>query len=251
MFLVRFSVFSLFPVQLSQVSLVFLVRFSCESLFLLLSAACLYSARKGRWLLAGLFGAFASFTRSLGLMLFVPLFMEMVTELLHGRKKAWRGAASLALVPLGFALYCLINYFVAGDPFRFLYYQRTHWYQELGLFFNTAAYQTRYALGAERDKLMGLWIPNLAAAFSSLVILNFGAKKLRASYTLWAIAYYCVAIGATWLLSAPRYLAVLLPIPLSLALLSEKKAPRAALYALLASSELYYLFMFALRRSVW
>ena len=222
-----------------------------ESLFLLLSAACLYSARKGRWLLAGLFGAFASFTRSLGLMLFVPLFMEMVTELLHGRKKAWRGAASLALVPLGFALYCLINYFVAGDPFRFLYYQRTHWYQELGLFFNTAAYQTRYALGAERDKLMGLWIPNLAAAFSSLVILNFGAKKLRASYTLWAIAYYCVAIGATWLLSAPRYLAVLLPIPLSLALISEKKTPRAALYALLASSELYYLFMFALRRSVW
>lgn len=222
-----------------------------ESFFLLLSALCVYTARKGKWLAAGLFGALASFTRSLGLMLFVPLFMEMVTELLHGRKKAWRGMAALALVPLGFAAYCLINYFVAGDPFRFLYYQRTHWYQELGLFFNTPAYQLRYALGAERNTLLGLWIPNLTADFVSLAILFFGAKKLRASYTLWAIAYYVVAIGATWLLSAPRYLCALLPIQLSLALLSEKKAPRLALYALLASGELYYLTMFVLRRSVW
>ncbi len=222
-----------------------------ESFFLLLSAACLYSARKEKWLLAGLFGALASFTRSLGLMLFVPLFMETVTELLHGRKRAWRGLAALALVPLGFALYCLINRLVSGDPFKFLYYQRTHWYQEPGLFFNTAAYQTRYALKAGRNELMGLWIPNLTADFASLAILFFGAKRLRASYTLWAVAYYAVAIGATWLLSAPRYLCALLPVAMSLALLGEKKAPRIALYAVLASSELYYLVMFALRRSVW
>ncbi|MBR0209087.1 MAG: hypothetical protein IJQ43_09335 [Oscillospiraceae bacterium] len=222
-----------------------------ESFFLLLSAACLYSARKGKWLLAGLFGALASFTRSLGLMLFVPLFMEIAAELLHGRRRARRGLAALALVPLGFGMYCLVNYFVSGDPFRFLYYQRTHWYQELGLFFNTAAYQTRYALGADKHTLMGLWIPNLVAQFASLGILTAGAKRLRASYTLWAIAYYVVAIGATWLLSAPRYLAVLLPIPLSLALLGEKRAPRIALYALLAAGELYYIVMFALRRSVW
>lgn len=222
-----------------------------ESFFLLLSAACLYSARKERWLLAGVFGALASFTRSLGLMLFVPLFMEMVASLLHGNRRAWRGAAALALVPMGFAAYCLINYFVAGDPFRFLYYQKTHWFQELGLFFNTAAYQTRYALGAGKNELMGLWIPNLAVIVFSLAILIFGAKRLRASYTLWAVAYYVVAIGATWLLSAPRYMAVLLPIPMSLAFLGEKKKPRIAAIVILALCELYYLAMFALRRSVW
>ena len=222
-----------------------------ESLFLLLCAACLYSARKERWLLAGLFGALASFTRSLGLMLFAPLFIDMTADLLHGRRKSWRGLAALALVPLGFAAYCLINYLVSGDPFRFLYYQRTHWYQELGLFFNTAAYQMRYALGAEKDRLMGLWIPNLVASFASLAILFAAAKKLRADYTLWAIAYYAVAIGATWLLSAPRYLAALLPLSLSLALLGEKKALRIAIYTVLAASELYYLTMFALRYGVW
>ena len=222
-----------------------------ESFFLLLSSACLYSARKGRWLLAGLFGALASFTRSLGLMLFVPLFMEMVTGLLHGHRRDWRALSALLLVPMGFAGYCLVNYLVAGDPFRFLYYQRTHWYQELGLFFNTAAYQMRYALGAERSRLMGLWLPNLTAVFASLAILIAGAKRLRASYTLWAIAYYAVAIGATWLLSAPRYLAALLPIPMSLACLGERKRTRILLFMTLALCELYYLAMFALRRGVW
>ena len=60
-----------------------------------------------------------------------------------------------------------------------------------------------------------------------------------------------MAIGATWLLSAPRYMAVLLPIPMSLAFLSEKKKTRIAVIVILALSELYYLTMFALRRSVW
>ena len=222
-----------------------------ESLFLLLSVSCLYGARKGKWLLAGLFGALASFTRSLGLLLFVPLFMEMLTELLHGRKKGWRGLAALAMIPLGFAAYCLINYFVSGDPFRFMIYQREHWHQNPGLFFNTAAYQLRYALGADRHTLMGLWLPNLAAVFAAPTILFFGAKKLRASYTLWAIAYYALAVGATWLLSAPRYMAVLLPLPMSLACLGEKKLLRIVIYAVLAAFELYYLVVFSLRWNVW
>lgn len=222
-----------------------------ESFFLLLSASCLFFARKGRWLLAGLFGALASFTRSLGLILFVPLCAEMVAELLHGRKKALRGLAALALVPAGFGVYCVINYIIAGNPFQFARYQSVHWHQKLGLFFNTAAYQIRYALGAQRSTLLGLWIPNLIVVFFTLVILILGVRRLRASYTLWAIAYYVVAVGATWLLSAPRYMAVLLPIPMTLACLCEKKETRIAIYAILGSCELYYLAMFAMRYSVW
>ena len=154
-------------------------------------------------------------------------------------------------MPLGFALYCLVNYFVSGNPFQFMIYQREHWHQGLGLFFDTAAYQTRYALGADAGTLTGLWLPNLAAIFGSLAILIAGAKRLRASDTLWAMAYFVVAVGATWLLSAPRYLSVLLPIPTALGCLSGKKAPRAVLFALWALAGGYYLVMFALRKNVW
>jgi len=44
-----------------------------ESLFLALSVGCIYAARKGRWLEAGVFGALASATRNTGPMLAVPI----------------------------------------------------------------------------------------------------------------------------------------------------------------------------------
>lgn len=226
-----------------------------ESLFLLLSCACLLALKRRRWLLAGLFGALASFTRSLGLMLFVPLFFEFIGDLLHGKKEYVRGICAMLMVSLGFGAYLLVNYLVAGNPFQFMIYQREHWYQSLGLFFNTAAYQTRYALAAAAkgnyETLTGLWLPNLTAVFGALLILLVGAKKLRASETAWAIAYYVIAIGATWLLSAPRYMAVLLPLPITMGLVSKKKSARVVLYALWALGSAYYLVMFALRRSVW
>ena len=226
-----------------------------ESLFLLLSACCLYSARRKKWLLSGLFGALASFARSLGLILFVPLLMELVRDCVREKRLSLRGLAALALVPLGFGGYCLVNYLVSGDPFRFLYYQRTHWHQQLGLFFNTAAYQTRYALSsaAEGDfrQLLGLWLPNLTALFAVPVILCTGVRRLRASYIAWGIAYYTVAVGATWLLSAPRYMTVLLPLPFCLALTGERRLPRRVCCALLAPASLAYLVFFALRWNVW
>lgn len=199
-----------------------------ESLFLLLTAAALYLARTHRPVLGGLCGAYAAFTRSLGLLL---------------------------IVPLGFAAYCYINWRVAGNPLQFLIYQREHWNQRTGLFFSTAAYQTDYLLrclrsGNWRDAL-GLWLPNLVACFSALILLAKTAPRLRASQTAWFLAYYIVAVGATWLLSAPRYLLVLLPVPLALAQCAQKRTGNIALTALSALAALGYLAAFALRWQVW
>ena len=94
-----------------------------ESLFLLLCALCVYGARKGRWLAGCLFGALAAFTRSLGLMLFVPLLIELVPLVKgEGMSRLLKRFAAL-LVPLGFGAYCLINAYVAGHPFKFFFVQ--------------------------------------------------------------------------------------------------------------------------------
>ena len=159
------------------------------------------------------------------------------------------------LVPLGFAAYCYINWRVSGNPFQFLIYQREHWNQRTGLFFSTAAYQTDYFLrsltsGGWRDAL-GLWLPNLIACFAALGLLAAAAPKLRVSQTAWFLAYYIVAVGATWLLSAPRYLLVLLPVPLALAQCTRKPAADRILTALSALASLGYLIAFALRWQVW
>ena len=220
-----------------------------ESLFLLLTAAALYLARTHRPVLGGLCGAYAAFTRSLGLLLIVPLLWELVHDAVQCRRVSIRQAAGLLLVPLGFAAYCCINRRVSGNPFQFLWNQRT------GLFFSTAAYQTDYLLrclrsGNRRDAL-GLWLPNLVACFSALILLAKAAPKLRASQTAWFLAYYIIAVGATWLLSAPRYLLVLLPVPLALAQCAQKRTANIALTALGALAALGYLAAFALRWQVW
>ena len=226
-----------------------------ESLFLLLTAAALYLARTHRPVLGGLCGAYAAFTRSLGLLLIVPLLWELVHDTVQHRRISIRQVVGLLLVPLGFAAYCCINRRVSGNPFQFLIYQREHWNQRTGLFFNTAAYQADYLLrclrsGNWRDAL-GLWLPNLIACFSALILLAKAAPRLRASQTAWFLAYYIIAVGATWLLSAPRYLLVLLPVPLALAQCAQKRTANIALTAVSALAALGYLAAFALRWQVW
>ncbi|MGX8692138.1 MAG: mannosyltransferase family protein [Clostridia bacterium] len=228
-----------------------------ESLFLLCSLACVYLARRDRWLFAGLCGAWAAFTRSLGLMLIVPLIMELAAAAVRekpGAKKLLPRTASLLLVPLGFAAYCVVNVLVAGNPFQFLVYQSEHWGQHLGLFFNTAAYQTERAIASfskQPHNFCGLWLPNLIYGFGALALIAGAAKKLRPSYTAWFIAYYAVAIGATWLLSAPRYLMAMPVLPMALGLLTERKAVKDGGVILLSLLWLLYYLAFLQRWQVW
>ena len=86
---------------------------------------------------------------------------------------------------------------------------------------------------------------------SALILLAKAAPRLRASQTAWFLAYYIIAVGATWLLSAPRYLLVLLPVPLALAQCAQKRTANIALTALSALAALGYLAAFALRWQVW
>lgn len=224
-----------------------------ESLFLLMCVSSIYCARKQHWPAAGLLGAYAAFTRSLGLMLVAPLAMELIRDILH-KEGRWKQAAAVLLVPAGFGAYCLINYQVSGDPLKFMEYQSQHWYQNLYLFFNTASYMMEYILGSDAGMIttiLGMWVPNLIYIFGSLLIMAAAAKKLRPSYTAWFIPYYAVAIGATWLMSGPRYLMACAALPMALGHVTEKKwADFMATVVCLVLSVLY-IYMFIHRWQVW
>lgn len=232
-----------------------------ESLFLLLSVSCIYLSRKKMWFPACLLGGLAAFTRSLGLVLAVPVGYELITD---SRKYGLRGRgllrrlpqyASLLLIPAGFGVYCLICKEVSGDPFQWAIYQREHWNQQLGLFFHTAAYQTENAINAYHEQdlklMLGLWLPNLICSFSALAIMAVSIRKLRPSYGAYFIAYYVIAIGATWLLSAPRYLLVLFPIAFGMAEITGNRHIDALLTILTASANVLYTLLFAARWQVW
>ncbi len=248
-----------------------------DGLFLLLSLAVMLLTRKKYYWTACVLGALASFTRVLGLMLFVPVAVELIGDAVRHRKETgkWTGffllrAPALLLIPLGFCAYLVINKSVTGDAFTFLRYQSEHWNQKLGWFFHTASYQTNElitSLSTWREAALGLWLPNLVFLFGAPLVMVFalrekrqpskleeevaqpegGAKPrtgesyaLRPSYIAYFVAYYFISMGATWLLSAPRYLAACFPLALALNRLVRSRAAWMV-YALLALLQLLYL----------
>ena len=232
-----------------------------ESLFLLLSMSCIYLARRKKWLPACILGGMAAFTRSLGLTLVIPIGYELITDTLkhafqnRGILRRLLQYASLLLIPAGFGAYCLICRDVSGNPLQWMIYQREHWNQQLGLFFHTAAYQTENAIkaynGHDFKLMMGLWLPNLICSFSALAVMAVSIRKLRPSYGAYFIAYYLVAVGATWLLSAPRYLLVLFPIPFGMAEITRKRHIDTLLTILMTAFSMLYTLLFAAGWQVW
>lgn len=208
-----------------------------DSLFLLLSVACVYAVRKNLYPVAGFVGFLAAFTRMPGVLLFAPVCFELVGTIIRertaqGKNKTWRlktagNALSLVFIPAGLLLYLYVNFRVTGSATTFLTYQSEHWHQTLGWFFNTIATQVNSATGSFSDNLQmlwGLWIPNIVYLFAALGIVIAAQNKLRASNVAYFIAYYAVCMGATWLLSGPRYLTAAYPLALALGALTEKKS---------------------------
>ena len=228
-----------------------------DSLFLLLSVSCVYMMRKDRYLLSGIYGGLAAFTRAPGILLFAPVCFELVGRVLRelpenrqNTKWAWGvigRVAAMLLSPCGFLLYLGVNESVSGDPFMFLTYQREHWHQQMGWFFASAATQADSALTTfsdNREMVLGLWAPNLVYLFASLGLVTAAQNKLRASHVAYFILYYGVCMGATWLLSAPRYLTACYPLALSLGVLTRKKWADTAATLLCTGLLLYYLYAF-------
>ena len=106
-----------------------------EALFLALALACILAARGERWWLAGVLGAFCWMTRATGAVLVPTLAVEAAQQYWVRRRSCSQGPVgcsawnwkwlSIAIVPAGFAVYLLINWSVAGDPFAFLQARKT------------------------------------------------------------------------------------------------------------------------------
>jgi hypothetical protein len=214
-----------------------------ESLFLLLSVGAVYAARTDRWALAGLAGALATGTRSAGIVLLVPL------ALLWWRSAPRRPAAAawLALVPLGLVAFCAYLGLSGEDalgPFR----AQDAWNRGATWPFGGAWDGVRAAWEGFGEIVRGeprtwpvydtawLDIGLLATLVAALVALAGAVRRLPTAYSLYALA--ALALPLTFptegqpLMSLPRFVAVLWPLHLWLALaVVERTGPRRAVLA--------------------
>ncbi len=243
----------LFPVT------VFLGAPFSESLFLLLSFACLYYARIGRFTAACALAGLAALTRSTGVLLAIPVALEMLSAY-SLTPPLWRQSAGeklkrlavhapvMLLIPLGTAAYLLMNHALTGDAFLFLKMQSDKWSQSFGSYANSLGVTFGELTGGSwelKDKLL-LWGSQFAVLLLGGITLPVMAKKLRVSYSSYAIVYLFVIFAPTWLLSGFRYymgLAVLYP---ALALLTRRRWADIALTVLFALLTPVYAYAFSM-----
>ena len=223
-----------------------------ESLFLLVCVGAFYAARTGSWAWAGACAAAASATRSAGLLLVIPLAMLWWTS----AERRPRDAAWLLLAPLGVAAYAAWLGLAEGDALRFLDIQDA-WHRD----FSVPLAGAWDGLGAAWDglrqlasgsrspvyfeqaagdpfRIAALNIMLFASLLFALVALVGIFRRLAPAYGAWVGASLVLPlsfpVGPQPLMSLPRFLAVLFPIFMWLALVCEERRRTAQVAALSA-----------------
>jgi hypothetical protein len=207
-------------------SLFFQAAYS-ESLFLLLSVACFYWSRRGRFWLAGLAGAAAALTRNTGVILVLPMALYYLEA--HGwrLRRVDRVAASLLLVPAGLAAYLAYLWARLGDPLAFLHVQ-TAWrrapaFPALTVYRGAVAFgRGLYALAAGHASHAEIHnVIAFALLAIALALLVVGWRRLPAPYTAYALVAIvlplCYPTDSRPLLSMARFVAVIFPLQVSAA----------------------------------
>jgi hypothetical protein len=197
----------------------FFSSFYTESLFLFLSLLAFYGARRGRWALAGAAGALLTATRTNGIVILPALAWEAWRQ--HRevggagtRSRPW-GVAWLALVPLGLIGYMTYLHFHVGDAFAFVKAQAA-WGKIL-----TVPGKSLWAAYQGYPKAYAFLF--IGATITSLVILILGFRYgVRRSMLIYTILTLLLILSTSLLEGMPRYVSVLFPLYIALALATER-----------------------------
>jgi len=237
-----------------------------ESLFLLCAVGGFLAAREDRFALAGLAAAGAAATRSAGLLLLVPLLVIYLYgpraarpdviggHRLRPRHRPRSDIAWLALAPGGVAAYALALAVGHGDPLAFVSAQEL-WGREFAGPLVGAWEGARAGVegalvllggapGADPNPIGGpariaaLDLALLATLVLALAATVGVARRLPAAYGAWTATSLALALSypvdAQPLMSLPRFVAVLFPIFMWLALVCDRRratVPVAAAFA--------------------
>jgi hypothetical protein len=206
-----------------------------ESVFFALSIMTVYYLRCHKWFLAGICGMFAAVSRNFGIILFVPVVAEFLlyfADACRNRKdgklvRKLLNGLNILFIPMGFSLYLLLNKVISGDWFTFLSYQKEYWNQSFGMFYNNI--KTTFVNSIPGVSTWGaadrisIWVPQAFSIILVFVLVIYGIKRIRTSYSLYMLAYITVALSPTWLISGTRYLMCIFPVFIIFAIMSKRR----------------------------
>jgi len=190
-----------------------------ESTFLLLSIGAVLAARQGHWPVAAICGGCLSATRAPGLVIGAPLLAEYVLQ--------WRERGAelrafvrpylfwLALLPAGLAFYMFYFYIERGNFFMPMHAQARGWEKALTVPWQTFLWPKSFPASHVPlyQAIVGASIALTAAGFF---------LKVRATYLVYAVVALLFYLAWGSLEGLPRYVSILFPLHIILALLSSR-----------------------------
>jgi hypothetical protein len=175
-----------------------------ESLFLLTFCVALFSARREKWIWAGVFAGLATASRPYGFLVMIAVFVEWFLD----KKRDWRylPVISLPTIVAG-AAYLYLNQSVYGDPFKFREILADHWQKRLISPFISIRDSWRIAFsgGLSNFVLLVGWAEAISAT-AAWILIPFVVKYLRRSWAIYYVLSIAVFSSTSFILSMPRYL---------------------------------------------
>ena len=231
----------------------FLTAGYTESVYLVLSLACMWAAREHKWWAAGLTGALAVATRTQGIVLCLPIFIWMLEDYLKTRRfnlvTAGKQVLAMACLPAAFGLHALYVRFGMQTlwPWEAL---REEWQISAGppwvglwgniTSFTTRAYMFDYAVAAR--------VADTILPIVAIVILIMIAKKIPRAELAYAAALVLMFLSKMTAdiltTSVARYLMSVYILFVGLALLVNNKYLKMALFFVFALSQVLLIAVF-------
>lgn len=193
-----------------------------EGLFLLLSVLSFISVRKGNFFLAGILGLLASATRVFGILLLPAFLIEAYQQRASPAKFFW-----IFLIPLGLGAYMLYQHLTFEDAFAFYNLQEVVGQQhQKGIIILPQVY-FRYikmllTVGVQNPIYQTIVLEFLTGILFFILPLIGFFKKVRLSYLFYAMVGFLMPTIQGSFSSSPRYILVLFPSFLILALLIDR-----------------------------
>lgn len=219
-----------------------------ESLFLLVSVRYVLMWERKQWGRCAVYGVLAGLCRAPGGLLLGLAGLHLIAQWRRGNRPKLPALGAMLTPAVGLGLYFGLNYAVYGKWNQYQTCQWEHWGQKMGLFTSTVRYHLEYMAAwwsSDPHSAVGLCLAAVLTIMLSMALLAAAARKLPPHWLGYGLAYLALTMGATWLLSAPRYAVGLFCLPVALALLLEKH-PRAtaAVLTVLAVGSLAYTWQF-------
>ena len=208
-----------------------------EGLFLLTSVLTFYFAYKKKWFTASVFGFLSSLTKSIGVLIIIPVLISYFLDKYKNKKKLDYKILYFILILVAPMLFMLYIHHISGNPLYSFVVEKNSWNHG---FVNPVSYLLEY-----------IFHSNLVMAYfgvlvlSEIILVIFKARRIGLMLTVYSLIFLITPLfsGGETILALPRFSSTAFPVYIALALSIKSKVKLTIVLTFLFSMQITSMFL--------